>query len=89
MSIYALNKLFYLLENDAAFRQRIKSSPTEAIAEFPLTQEEREALISGDVGRLFNLGVHPFLLNGLARHQLFGVTGENYLPRIRGQASPR
>jgi hypothetical protein len=85
MSIYALNKLFYLLENDASFRQRLKSNPTQTIAEFPLTQEELEALTFGDVGRLFNMGVHPFLINGLARHQLFGVTGENYLPRIRGQ----
>ena len=89
MSIYALNKIFYLLENDTTFRRRIKSSPTEAIKEFSLTSEEREALTSGDVAELFDMGVHPFLLNGLSRHQLFGVTGENYLPRIRGQEKPR
>ena len=88
MSIYALNKIFYLLENDASFRGRIKSNPTEAIAEFSLTPEERAALVSGDAGKLFQMGVHPFLLNGLSRHQLFGVTGENYLPRIRGQELP-
>ena len=89
MSIYALNKIFYLLENDTTFRWRIKSSPTEAIKEFSLTSDEREALTSGDVAELFNIGVHPFLLNGLSRHQLFGVTGVNYLPRIRGQEKPR
>jgi hypothetical protein len=89
MSIYALNKLFYLLENDSTFRERLKSSPLETISEFSLTQQERETLTAGDVAGLFNLGVHPFLLNGLSRHKLFGVTPENYLPRIRGQEFPR
>ena len=89
MSIYALNKLFYLLENDAAFRERLKSSPMETINEFPLTQQEQETLASGDVAGLFNLGVHPFLLNSLSRHELLGVTRDNYLPRIRGQEFPR
>jgi hypothetical protein len=89
MSVYALNKLLYQLENDAAFRERLKSSPLETIDEFPLTQQEREALTSGDVAGLFNLGAHPFLLNHLGRHELFGVNRENYLPRIRGQEFPR
>ncbi len=89
MSIYAVNKLFYMLENDASFRERIKSNPTGAIEDFALTPEEREALTSGDVEALFKMGVHAFLLNGLSRHQLFGVNRENYFPRIRGQESPR
>jgi hypothetical protein len=89
MSIYALNKLLYLLENDAAFRERLKSIPLEAISEFSLTPPEKEALTSGDVAELFNLGVHPFLLNHLGRHELFGINRENYLPRIRGQEFPR
>lgn len=86
MSIYALNKLFYLLENDAAFRERLQSNPRETISQFPLTSKEKGLLLSGDVAGLFHLGVHPFLLNGLSRHQLFGVTRENYLERIRGHA---
>ena len=88
MSVYALNKLFYMLENDSAFRDWIKSSPGEAIGQFTLTAKEREALTSGDVGELYRMGVHAFLLSGLSRHQLFGVDGDNYFPRIRGQASP-
>ncbi len=89
MSVYAINKLLYLLENDASFRERIKANPTGAISQFSLTQAEREALTTGDVGALFQMGVHAFLLNGLSRHQLFGVNSENYFPRIRGQESPR
>ena len=86
MSIYALNKLFYLLENDAAFREGLQSNPRETISQFPFTSKEKDLLLSGDVAGLFHLGVHPFLLNGLSRHQLFGVTRENYLERIRGHA---
>ena len=89
MSIYAVSKIFYMLENDASFRERIKSNPLDAIEDFTLSPEEREALTSGDVEALFKMGVHAFLLNGLSRHQLFGVTRENYFPRIRGQESPR
>ena len=89
MSIYAVSKIFYMLENDASFRERIKSNPMDAIEDFALSPEEREALTSGDVEALFKMGVHAFLLNGLSRHQLFGVTRENYFPRIRGQESPR
>ena len=89
MSIYGLNKLLYLLENDAELRKQLIADPTAAISRFSLTSEERAALTSGDVGKLFNMGVHPFLLNGLNRHELFGVTHENYFPRIRGQEAPR
>ena len=64
------------------------SSPGEAIDQFTLTVKEREALTSGDVGELYRMGVHAYLLSGLFRHRLFGVDGENYFPRIRGQASP-
>jgi hypothetical protein len=89
MSVYGLNKLLYRLENDAAFREQIKAEPEKTLGGFALTRGERRALTSGDVGKLFAMGVHPFLLNHLARHQLFGVNEENYLPRIRGQESPR
>ena len=88
MSVYAMNKLFYMVENDASFRERMKANPEEAISEFSLTPEETEALTSGDVEKLFKIGVHPFLLNNIGRHELYGVTAQNYLPRIRGEESP-
>ena len=87
MSVYALNKILYLLENDAAFRRRIKTNSEEAIGPFDLTPSELKALTSGDVAGLFNMGVHAFLLNHLQQHGLFGVTADNYLPRIRGDQS--
>ncbi len=88
MSIYAINKMFYTLENDAAFRQRMLADPQKAMGEYSITKPEMEALTRGDVEKLFQMGVHPFLLNSMSRHQLFGVNRGNYLPRIRGEAKP-
>jgi hypothetical protein len=83
MSIYLVNKILYMTDNDPAFRARMKDDPSRAVAEFKLTQEEREALFAGDVGRLYQMGVHTFLLNHLQRYELFGVNRDNYLERIR------
>lgn len=83
MSVYQVNKLLYMTDNDAAVRKRIKEEPESALKEFQLTDEEREALISGAVGKLYQMGVHTFLLNHLQRYELFGVNRDNYLERIR------
>lgn len=83
MSVYQVNKILYLTDNDASFRKRMKENPQEAIKGFRLTQEEVEALTSGAVGKLYQMGVHTFLLNHLYRYELFGVNRDNYLSRIR------
>ncbi|MEX0805633.1 MAG: hypothetical protein WD688_20295 [Candidatus Binatia bacterium] len=83
MSVYQVNKILYLTDSDAAFRQRMKEEPEAVLSEFRLTEEEREALTSGTVGKLYQMGVHTFLLNHLYRYELFGVNRDNYLSRIR------
>ncbi len=83
MSVYQVNKLLYMTDNDPAFRKRMKEEPENAINDYELTAEEREALVSGSVGKLYQLGVHTFLLNHLSRYELFGVNRDNYLERIR------
>ena len=88
MSVYAINKLLYRVEREEAYRKRIQTNLDEVMSEVPLSKEEREALTRGDVRKLFDMGVHPFLLNHMPRHGLFGVNRQNYLPRIRGQESP-
>ena len=88
MSVYAINKILFRLENDAAFREEMQRDGPKAIADFSLTLEEGQALTTGDVSTLFGMGVHPFLLNHLARHHVFGVDHENYQPRIRGEVKP-
>jgi hypothetical protein len=79
MSVYQVNKLLYLTDNDAAFRKRMQEDPETVLNEFQLTKEERDALTSGAVGKLYQMGVHTFLLNHLYRWELFGVNRDNYL----------
>jgi len=83
MSVYQVNKLLYLTDNDPEFRKRMLADPEAALSDFKLTSEERDALTSGAVGKLHQMGVHTFLLNHLYRYQLFGVNRDNYLERIR------
>ena len=83
MSVYQINKLLYLTDNDAAFRKRMKEEPEAALKDFRLSKEEHDALTAGAVGTLYQMGVHTFLLNHLSRYELFGVNRDNYLSRIR------
>jgi hypothetical protein len=83
MSVYHVNKILYLTDNDAAFRKRMQEEPETVLNEFSLSKEERDALTSGAVGTLYQMGVHTFLLNHLYRWELFGVNRDNYLARIR------
>ena len=83
MSIYNVNKICYRVLHDPAFRERVREDPAKALAEFRLTDEERQALLAGDVGRLCRLGAHSFLLGHLQRFQLLGLTMELHVQRIR------
>lgn len=83
MSVYQVNKLLYMIDNDPAFHKRIKEDPEGAIKDFKLSEAEYKALTSGAVGKLYQMGVHTFLLNHLYRYELFGVNRDNYLERIR------
>jgi hypothetical protein len=83
MSVYQINKILYLTDNDAGFRKRMKEEPEAVLKDFRLSKDEHEALTSGAVGKLYQMGVHTFLLNHLSRYELFGVNRDNYLERIR------
>ena len=83
MSVFQINKLLYMTDNDAGFRKRMMEEPQEVLKEFKLSEEELNALTSGSVGKLYQMGVHTFLLNHLYRYELFGVNRDNYLSRIR------
>jgi hypothetical protein len=83
MSVYGVHKLLKRIQRDASFRDELATNPTAALAEFPLTEQERKALLSGEVGALNRMGVHGYLLNTLARHRVFDITPERYMERIR------
>jgi hypothetical protein len=83
MSVYAVNKLCRDALHDPAFRQALKHDPAAAIAPLALTDEERRALLAGDVAWLYEHGCHPFLLAYLTRWELFGLAIPVYSERIR------
>jgi hypothetical protein len=83
MSVYRLNKLFYQLETDRAYMERFRADPAGVAAEINLTDEERTALLAGDVGKLYVMGCHGFLMNTLSRQGLLGINRDNYLQRVR------
>jgi hypothetical protein len=83
MSVYTINKLCRDALHDPGFREAVKRDPALAIAPLDLTDDERNALLGGDVARLYEWGCHPFLLAYLTRWDLFGLTVERYSERIR------
>lgn len=89
MSLYQLNKIMYLLEVDAEFLARIKTDPKSAIAGFDLSENERAAVLSGDVGALYLMGVNMFMLDSIARHELLGINRERYLEQVKAAARKR
>jgi hypothetical protein len=89
MSLYQLNRIMYLLEVDPAFLARIRSDPKQAIADFDLSEEERAAVLAGDVGTLYLMGVNMFMLDSVARHEILGVNREIYMSRVRAAAQTR
>jgi hypothetical protein len=89
MSVYALNKLCHRLLRDLDFRAAMQRDPASAIAEYPLTPEERATLLAGDVARLYEMGVHPFILSFLTRYEICGLTTDVYSEHIREAHDPR
>jgi hypothetical protein len=82
MSVYAVDKLCRDALQDIAFREAVTRDPAAAIASRDLTADERNALLTGDVARLYEMGCHPFLLAYLVRWDLFGITATLYNQRI-------
>ena len=89
MSTYAVNKICRDALHDLAFREAVKRDPAAAIARRDLSDEERKALLGGDVAWLFERGCHPFLLAYLTRWDLFGLKPIVYTERICKARDPR
>jgi hypothetical protein len=87
VSLYAVHKIAQQVAKDPAFRERMKRDPEAAIAGYRLTDEERRALLAGDVGRLAQLGAHGYLLGHFARHEVLGLHMRNYPQRIHDPGS--
>jgi hypothetical protein len=89
MSVYQVNKLCHRMLRDLEFRAAMKNDTAAAIAAYDVTDDEKRALVAGDVARLFEMGVHPFLLSFMTRYEISGLTTEVYSERIRAARDPR
>ena len=87
MSAFAVNEICYRLVHDPVFRADMKADPATAIAALDLNDAERTALLAGDVGTLYRLGAHSFLLGHLCRYGIAGLTLPVYNERMRAVAS--
>ena len=83
MSVYAVHKLLHRAQVDLDFRERLRADPAAAIADLPLTDDERSALLAGDVATLARAGVHTFLLSRIPRFGLLGLDRDEYNRRMR------
>jgi hypothetical protein len=83
MSIFAVNYLCREVLRDHAFRAAIKADPAKALAPLDLNDSERRALLAGDVGALYRMGVNAFLMGYLARFEACGLNVETYNQRMR------
>jgi Aromatic-ring-opening dioxygenase LigAB, LigA subunit len=83
MSIFAVNHLCRELLRDHAFRAAMKADPAKALSPLDLTETERHALLAGDVGTLYRMGVNAFLMNYMSRFEVCGLNQQSYNERMR------
>jgi hypothetical protein len=86
MSIYHVNKVCYRALHEPKFREALRLDPGHTLAPLPLTEEERQLLLGGEVGKLHDMGAHSFLLSHLSRFELFGLDVLTYSERMRASS---
>lgn len=81
MSLYQLSKALYVLNRDEAAKARWRADAAGFFADYALADEERAALLGGDIGLLYVLGVNGQILMHFAA--LCGIAWPDYLQRMR------
>lgn len=68
MSLYQVDKVVKQLTHneDPGPFQRFMQDSAAFLADFKLTDEERQALLDRDAPKLYSMGVHPFILQMFA-----------------------
>ena len=61
---YALNKVLTSVAQKHAMKERLDDAD---LAGYTLTAEERDALTTGDITRLYELGANPYLIRRVFR----------------------
>jgi hypothetical protein len=83
MSAYTLQKLLRDVNRKPACRAAYFESPAKFAEGYDLTPEEREALLSMNIGELYARGVHGLILRPFTL--LHKMPEPDYLKAIRGQ----
>jgi hypothetical protein len=90
MTIYAVNKVCRRTVTEPEFREQLRTDAEPALraAHPPLSEEEVQLILAGDVAPLARMGANCFLLHMLGRYGLFGLTLPEYARRIRQEYAP-
>ncbi|MCY3817108.1 MAG: aromatic ring-opening dioxygenase subunit LigA [Gammaproteobacteria bacterium] len=81
MSLYQLQKFLYVVNRDEVSKRRYRDEIHELLNDFDLTDEEQKALIEGDIGLLYVLGVNGQILMHFAA--FLGIEWFDYLELMR------
>ncbi|MFT5114644.1 MAG: hypothetical protein ACI8P9_003982 [Parasphingorhabdus sp.] len=81
MSLYNLQKFLYHLNRDDSVKQQYHDNLSVLLDDYELTDEERAALESGDIGLLYVLGVNGQILMHYAA--LLNIEWFDYLEMMR------
>ena len=81
MSLYYVQKLMYQLNRDDSVRKRFDSDRASLLTEYELTDEERTAIMGGDIGLLYVMGVNGQILMHYAA--LIGQPWDEYIAAMK------
>jgi hypothetical protein len=81
MSLYYVQKLLYELNRNPNVRARFDGDLDALLDEYRLTGEERQAIVDGDVGLLYVMGVNGQILMHYAA--LIGQAWDEYIEAMR------
>ena len=65
MSDYQLNKLLFAMAGEHKMVESV--SEASELASYELSQDEKDALKTGDIARLYELGANPYLIRRVFR----------------------
>ena len=81
MSLYGVQKLIFELNRDPTARKRYEENFEGLLADFELTEEERQAIRTPDIGLLYVMGVNGQLLMHYAA--FLGLPWPDYIQAMR------
>ena len=85
MSLYHVQKLLYQLNRDPHTQQRYSDDFDALLADYELTDEERNAIESGDIGLLYVMGVNGQIL--MHYSALIGQEWDEYIQAMKDGVS--